>query len=57
LAARLNETLPGPVPLGVFTVIHESPVVAVQLQPAVVFTEKPELPAAASTEAEAGFKA
>jgi hypothetical protein len=57
LRATVKETDPGPVPLGVFTVIHESAVVAVQLQPAVVFTAKPKAPPAASADAEAGFKA
>jgi hypothetical protein len=54
--AAVKDTFPGPVPLGVFTVIHGSPVVAVQLQPAVVFTAKPRFPPAASTDADVGFK-
>lgn len=57
MGSVVSETDPGPVPLGVFTVIHGSAVVAVQLQPTVVFTAKPKAPPAASADAEAGFKA
>jgi hypothetical protein len=51
LAAPVNATLPEPVPLAPLPIVtHDAPLVAVQLQPAVVVTSTEPLPPAADSD-------